>query len=127
MGKNKEIFVKDLQAGQEVDSSFLVFSQTRGRTNRGAVYLNVELGDKSGRIQAKVWDGAEALGPLLAEGAVARGRGYVDSYRGNLQFVIRQVQAVGEDEMDWGDYLRASARDGKFFSARTSGGRGSAS
>lgn len=107
---NKKEFVKDLQGGQEVDSAFLVISQTRGLTNRGAAYLNVELGDKSGRIQAKVWDEVEIFGPLLVAGAVARVEGRVDSYRGSLQFIIRQVQPVPEEEFDWGDFIKASAR-----------------
>lgn len=106
----KNTYVQDLEAGREAEAPFLVFSQSKGRTNRGAVYLNVELGDRTGRIQGKVWDGAEAMAPVLAEGAVAMVRGYVDSYRGSLQFVIRQAQSPKPEDIDWAEYLRASRR-----------------
>ncbi|UQZ89715.1 hypothetical protein C4J81_11065 [Deltaproteobacteria bacterium Smac51] len=110
MSAEDKIFISDLQTGQEVDSVFLVLSLSRGRTSRGGQYLNVELGDKSGRIQAKVWDGAEALAPVLAEGRLASVRGYVDSYRGLPQMVIREASVPPPDSFDWADYLRASAR-----------------
>ena len=110
MADGKTIFISDLQVGQETEGSFLVLSQSTGRTNRGGTYLNVELGDRTGRIQAKVWDGAEALAPRLAEGTVARVRGYVDAYRGSPQFIIREAHGLSSEEVHWPDYLKTSAR-----------------
>lgn len=104
----EKIFISDLTSGLEIDSAFLVLALSQGRTSRGGAYLNVELGDRTGRVQAKVWDGAEALAPSLAEGRVARVRGYVDSFRGALQVVIREAAAARPESVDWADYLRAS-------------------
>ncbi len=103
-----KIFISDLKSGQDVESAFLVMGLSQGRTSRGGRYLNVELGDRSGRIQAKVWDGAEALTPILAEGRVALVRGYVDTFRGLLQLVIREAAPAPPESFDWADYLRAS-------------------
>lgn len=110
MGDGKTFFISDLQAGREAEGSFLVLSQSSGRTNRGGMYLNVELGDRTGRIQAKVWDGAEALAPRLAEGAVVLVRGYVDTYRGSPQFIIREAAGVDQGGVHWPDYLKTSPR-----------------
>ncbi|MDR2945375.1 MAG: HD domain-containing protein [Candidatus Adiutrix sp.] len=110
MDGGKKIFISDLTAGREAEGPFLVLSQSVGRTNRGGVYLNVELGDRSGRIQAKVWDGADVLGARLAEGTVVLVRGYVDSYRGSPQFVIREARPLAAEEFHWPDYLKTSAR-----------------
>ena len=106
----KQTFIKDLKVGDEGESPFLVASLSRGRTNRGGVYLNLELGDKSGRMTAKVWDGAESLENSLAEGSVALVRGYVDSYRGTPQFIVREARPLDPAEIHWSDYLRAAAR-----------------
>lgn len=106
----KQLFVKDLETGLEVEAPFLVLSLGRGRTSRGGLYLNVELGDLSGRIQAKAWDEAEALAGRLAEGTVALIRGYVDSYRGSPQFIIRAARPLNPEEVDWPDYLKAAPR-----------------
>jgi len=110
MDRAKQLFVTDLEIGQEVEAPFLVLSLGRGRTSRGGLYLNVELGDRSGRIQAKVWDEAEAMAGRLAEGTVALIRGYVDSYRGSPQFIIRAARPLEPEEFDWPDYLKAAPR-----------------
>ncbi len=106
----KDIFIKDLTLGEDLEAPFLVLSLGRGRTNRGGIYLNLELGDRTGRLAAKVWDGAEALAPRLAEGTVALVGGYVDSYRGSPQFIVREARPLPPAEIHWPDYLRASAR-----------------
>jgi 3'-5' exoribonuclease len=103
-----KIFIHDLNSGHDLDSAFLVLSQSQGRTSRGGAYLNVELGDRTGKVAAKVWDGAEALAPVLAEGRVALVRGYVDTFRGALQVVIREAAPAKEGEFDWADFLMAS-------------------
>lgn len=108
--ENNKLFVKDLEVGREVEAPFLVLNLSRGRTSRGGMYLNVELGDRSGRIQSKVWDEAEALAGRLAEGTVALIRGYVDSYRGSPQFIIRAARPLEPDEIHWPDYLKAAPR-----------------
>jgi len=106
----KTIFISDLSEGREISAPFFINSLGRGRTNRGGVYLNVELSDKSGRLAAKVWDGAETLAPRLAEGTVAMVRGYVDSYRGSLQLVIRDAEPLPKEAINWPDYLKTSPR-----------------
>ena len=110
MNEGKTTFIKDLETGQEVEAPFLVLALGQGRTSRGGVYLNVELADRSGRMQAKVWDNAEALAPQLAEGSVSLISGYVDNYRGARQFIIRQAWILAAEEIFWPDYLKAAAR-----------------
>ncbi len=108
MEKGKHVFVRDLEAGNEGEAPFLVTSLNMGRTNRGGIYLNVELSDNSGSIAAKVWEAAETLAPRLAEGSVALVRGYVDTYRGALQFIIREARPLIEEDIHWPDYLKAA-------------------
>ena len=110
MEKGKHIFIKDLKVGDEGEAPFLVVSLSRGRTNRGGVYLNLELGDRTGRMTAKVWDGAESLSGSLAEGSVSLVRGYVDSYRGTPQFIVREAQTLPPEAVNWPDYLKTAAR-----------------
>lgn len=106
--KTHKIFVQDIAIGQDIDTAFLILSCSQGRSSRGGVYLNVELGDRTGKVSAKVWDGAEAMAAVLTEGRVAFVRGYVDSFRGALQVVIREAAPAAEGAFDWADYLRAS-------------------
>lgn len=106
----KKIFIKNLTEGYEGEAAFLVLSHSQGRTNRGGVYLNLELGDATGRISAKVWEEALTLAGKLVEGTVALVRGYVDSYRGAFQFIVREACPLAPEQINWADYLRASPR-----------------
>ena len=108
MAPEKKIFIEDLSAGNDCTIPFLVLSQSMGRTSRGGSYLSVELGDKTGGIGAKVWDNAEDFAEKLLEGTVVLIKGYVDSYRGSLQLVIREARALAPEEISWEDYIRSS-------------------
>ena len=103
-------FLKDLSPGWEGEADGLVHSRNLARTNRGGAYLNLELGDRTGRLAAKVWDRAEDLAEILAEGEAVRFRGHLESYRGAPQLVIREARPLAADELDWRDFLKAAAR-----------------
>jgi len=103
-------FLKDLAPGWEGQAEGLVLSRNLARTNRGGAYLNLELGDRTGRLSAKVWDNAEELAETLAEGAVVRIRGRLESYRGAPQLVIREARRLPDSEVNLDDYLKAAAR-----------------
>ena len=103
-------FLKDLGPGWEGEADGLVHSQSLARTNRGVAYLNLEIGDRTSRLAAKVWDRAEDLAAILAEGAAVRFRGHMESYRGAPQLIIREARPLAADELDWRDFLKAAAR-----------------
>jgi len=103
-------FLKDLGVGWEGEAGALVLSRTLARSNRGGAYLNLDLGDRSGRLAAKVWDNAEDLAEIMAEGSVVWFGGRLESYRGAPQLVIRKARRLEADELDWRDYLKAAAR-----------------
>lgn len=109
MTRAKE-FLKDLAPGWEGQAEGLVLSQALARTNRGGAYLNLELGDRTRRLSAKVWDNAEDMAEILFEGAVVRVRARLESYRGAPQMVIREARLLPASEVDWRDYLKAAAR-----------------
>jgi 3'-5' exoribonuclease len=105
-----KVLLKDLAPGWEGEASGLVRSPTLARNNRGGAYMSLELGDRSGRLAAKVWDRVEDLAEILAEGAVVHIRGHLESYRGTPQLVIRGARPLAAEEVDWRDYLKTAAR-----------------
>ena len=106
----EKIFVKDIGLGHDVDADFLLLSQSRGQTSRGSLYLNLDLADKTGHIPAKVWDATEEMAKKFIDGKVLKIRGSVDSYRGNLQLVVREAKLVEEEGVNWADFLKTAPR-----------------
>ena len=57
----KHLFIKDLKAKDEVRSSFMVKSKDLLWNKNGKAYLAMVLSDKTGDIETRVWEEAEAL------------------------------------------------------------------
>ena len=57
----KDIFVADLQANQAITAIFLVKSKEVKSKKTGEPYLSLTLADKSGDLDAKMWDNVEEV------------------------------------------------------------------
>ena len=55
----KDLFVADLQANQSITTTFLVKSKDVKSKKTGEPYLALTLGDRSGELDAKMWDNVE--------------------------------------------------------------------
>jgi 3'-5' exoribonuclease len=102
--------IRDLAAGKLVDSTFAVLRKDRRRTRDGSPYLALELGDRSGRIRATIFDDAPILDRRFEAGDVIRVLGSVEEYRGRLQLVVRSVERI-EEPVDALDFTPGARRD----------------
>ena len=107
MTRAKE-FLKDLAPGWKGQADVLVLSQNLARTKKGEDYLNLELGDRTGRLSAKVWDNVEELAETLTKGAVVQVWGRLGIFLGAPQLTIHEAKALPDE--NWRDYLKAAAR-----------------
>ena len=71
----KTLFITDLTPGQQVREIFLVARKTLAETKAGKPYLALGLMDRTGEIEARVWDNARELDASAPEGAGLRGSG----------------------------------------------------
>ncbi len=87
-------FVKDLR----FEGYLLVRSAEQRTATSGSRYLDMNLADKSGEINAKVWDSA-VTAPQT--GTAIKVRGLVLEYNGRLQLRVDKMRPVEpQDEMD---------------------------
>ena len=77
----------------------------------GKPYDNVILQDKTGTLDAKIWDtGSVGIEEFDAMDYVAI-TGDITSFQGNLQCSIKRARKVSEGEYDPADYLPVSKKD----------------
>lgn len=89
--------VAGLAKDMRYDGFLLVRAAEQRVASNGSRYLDMTLGDRTGEINAKLWDGAYAPPPA---GSVVRVRGLVHEYNGRLQLrVERMRQAVETDKV----------------------------
>ena len=101
-------YIKDLTEGARVSDIYLIKSRTSAVTKTGKVYWNVVLQDKTGAVDAKVWDlGSAGIEEFEAKEYVDI-VGTVTVFNGALQVKIERARVAREGEYEPADYLPVS-------------------
>lgn len=101
-------YINELREGTRVKGIYLCKSKVSAMTKNGKNYESVTLQDKTGSVDAKIWN---PNSPGISEFDVMD---YVDivgdvtSFAGSLQISIQQLRVAGEGEYEPGDYLPVS-------------------
>ncbi|MGA2569758.1 MAG: HD domain-containing protein [Terracidiphilus sp.] len=111
----KDIYVSDLMGfdeGRPFDSFFLVLNKQQRSTKQNKPYLNLILGDKTGPIEARVWDpGDPRIAREFDRGDLVKVRGSVSKYEDRAQVKVDQLRRAMPGEADRMDMLPATTRD----------------
>jgi 3'-5' exoribonuclease len=107
----KEPMVGDLGSREnQVVTGFFAAGSKQVRSRRdGTHYFAIMLGDRTGQIEARMWETAEA-GEFDA-GDVVKVRGQICRYNEKLQINIDKIRRATPDEFELGDFVPHSARD----------------
>lgn len=104
-------YLRDLTEGSRVGDIYLIKQRTSAVTKNGKSYLNVILQDKTGTIDAKVWDPNSAGIEDFDEKDYVEIVGDVNSFNGALQVSVKRARKAHEGEYDPSDYLPVSSKD----------------
>ncbi len=87
----------DFAAGDQVEGCYVLKSAQGRTTASGKPFLAAVLMDRSGAIEAKVWDYS---GPVSAadEGSAVKVRGSVSEFRGALQLSVDRIRLTAEGD-----------------------------
>jgi 3'-5' exoribonuclease len=101
----KKAFVTELSTEQSVTTFFLVHEKEIRNTREGKQYLRMELGDKSGTVEARIWDAFEAIAKDINRDDFVKVAARVEIYRNKPQLVLQQVRRATPEEIDLADFL----------------------
>src|ERR1700730_9665003 len=107
----KQPFVSDLQADQNITSYFLVCEKELRSTREGKPFLRLELGDRSGTIEARVWENADAVVGTFQRDDIVKIQARVESYKNKVQLAVDRVRRADPAEVDLADYFPHTAQD----------------
>ena len=107
----KDHFVSDLEPNQNITTTFLVKDKEVRTAKNGNSYLSLTLGDKSGSLDAKMWDNVAEVEPTFGRDDFVKVRGQVRLFNNRTQLTIHRIRRCKESEVDLGDYLPKTTGD----------------
>ena len=90
--------ITKLQVGEQVDQFLLIKEAKKGVTTVGKPFMSLILQDKSGDIEAKLWDTGEEQENLYRAETIVRVGGEIHDYRGKNQLRIKQIRPARPEE-----------------------------
>jgi len=109
----KDFFICDCaqHENKTITSCFVVVSKQVKSKKSGDLYLALTLGDRSGHIEAKMWDNVnDALGGFEQEDFI-KVKGLLNKYNNRFQLTIHKLRRLGDSEVDYADYLPKTTKD----------------
>ncbi len=104
-------YLKELKEGDNVSAIYLCKHKQAALTKNGKPYENVILQDKTGTMDAKVWDpNSQGIGDYDALDYIDV-YGEVTSFQGMLQVNVKRIRVCQEGEYDPADYLPVSSKN----------------
>lgn len=104
-------YIDSLREGERINEIYLCKVKQSALTKAGKPYDSLVLQDKTGTLDAKIWDpGSVGIDEFDALDYIAV-TGDVTSFQGNLQLSVKRVRKVGEGEYNPKDYLPVSEKN----------------
>ena len=108
----KTSFVRDFKETDRVLSFFLVQTkEVRFKKATGEPFLSLTLGDKSGQIECKMWEGVEEVAETFERDDFVKVKGNIQLFRDRPQMVINKLRRAEDSEVDLADYIPHTERD----------------
>jgi 3'-5' exoribonuclease len=107
----KSPFVKEIAANQVVTTSFLVHSKEIRQKKTGEFYLSLLLGDRTGELDAKMWDNVTDVLDAFERDDFVKVKGLLQIFHNRPQLTIHKVRRMDDSEIDFADYFPSSERN----------------
>ncbi|MGA2413317.1 MAG: OB-fold nucleic acid binding domain-containing protein [Candidatus Sulfotelmatobacter sp.] len=109
----KEFYICDCtrQENKIITSNFVVVSKQIKPKKTGEPYLALILGDRSGQLDAKMWDNVDEVLNAFEQDDFLKVKGLVNKYKNRFQLTIHKLRKLGDSEIEFSDYLPKTTKD----------------
>jgi 3'-5' exoribonuclease len=107
----KSPYVGELVPNENVTAAFLVLSKEIRQKKTGEPYLSLHLADRTGEVEAKMWDNVAEVMDTFERDHFVKVKGLVQVYQNRTQLTIHRLRRMEESEADLSDFFPSSERD----------------
>jgi 3'-5' exoribonuclease len=104
-------YVQQLADGETVEEVFLVSDKQLRANRNGNLYIQVDLRDRTGVINGRLWNAGEPLFRSFDPGDFVLARGKVQLFQGALQVILSHLDRVEPDSVELTDFLPHTEQD----------------
>ena len=109
----KDFYICDCSRleNQTITSLFVVAAKQVKSKKNGELYLSLVLADRSGQLQANMWDNVGDSISAFDQDDFIKVKGILHKYNGRWQMTIHKIRKLGDTEIDYADYLPKTSKD----------------
>ena len=102
--------VAQLGENESVNEIYVASGKQLRPNRQGNLYLQLQLSDKSGAVNAMMWNANDAVYRKFEDGDYVRIQGTSQFYNGAMQVIVSQIEKVDSREVDQSDFMQISPR-----------------
>jgi 3'-5' exoribonuclease len=109
----KDFFICDCvrHENKVITSTFVVVAKQIKPKKTGDPYLALTLGDRTGQVEAKMWDNVEEVLDAFEQDDFLKIKGLINKYKNRFQLTIHKLRKLGDSEIEFDDYLPKTTKD----------------
>ena len=109
----KDFYICDASRfeNQVITSSFVVATKQAKPKKSGELYLSLTLADRTGHIDAKMWDNVPDHIDLFEQDDFIKVRGLINKFNGRFQLTLHKLRSMEDSEVDFDDYLPRTTKN----------------
>jgi 3'-5' exoribonuclease len=100
----QKVYVRDLRDKQPLHTVFKVTRKAKQTGRSGKPYVVMTLGDRTGVVDARIFDNVEQFDPAFVEGDYVLVRGEVITWQKRPQIVIQDLERLDPEPIDAGEF-----------------------
>jgi 3'-5' exoribonuclease len=108
MNSKSRRFVSSLVDREKINEVFLLGDKQLRQNRNGNLYLQARLSDKTGAVNAMMWNASDRTGHDLHNGDYVRVDGVAQIFNGAIQIIISSLERIQEQDVDEADFIRIS-------------------
>ena len=109
----KDFYVRDAAQfeNKTITTYFVVASKQVKPRKTGEPFIALTLADRSGHIDAKVWDNVADIIDTFEQDDFVKVKGLINKYNQRFQLTVHKLRKCEESEIDFSDYLPKTTKD----------------
>jgi len=104
-------FINEFMNGDAINGIYLCKQKTMGVAKNGKEYISLELQDKTGKIDAKIWDIIASVKTPFDQLDFVKVTGRVSTYADSLQFTVDTISKANSYEYEASNYFPCTEKN----------------